>query len=357
MDLYTSLIILASLSMLVMCVHSYRSRMIDGRVKVGFMSAFILIIIVSFAEWLGVVMNGWPSRYIFLHALVKALEFSLAPALLAVWTAVIGEAKRKQWLFPIIIINALLEFVSAFKGFIFYIDENNFYHRGEFYWIYITFYVFCVVMLFFEILRIGSRYQARNFEVLILIVLFLSVGIGIQMMNSEVRTTWISGAMAGMMFYVYYINLSLQVDSLTGLLNRQCFKAHAASIKHQSAIIMFDINNFKKINDSYGHSFGDIIMKEVSRLILSCYGRKCLCYRIGGDEFCVITKKNLKAVNFEELVEDLDRKFCILLEREKQSNPLIPTVSSGFAIYGGEGNIAECITLADKRMYENKKGR
>lgn len=353
-DLYTAIIVIAILSMVVTSVHSFKSQILDSKGKNGFLAVCIMIIIVSLAEWLGVVMNGWPEEYRLVHSLVKAVEFSLAPALIIVWSSIIGDIRIRQWTWPVMVINAFFEFASAFDGFVFYIDENNIYHRSDFYWIYIAFYSFSLILLFIEILYIGRKYQKRDFDVLILLFIFLGVGITFQMVNSEIRTTWITAAITVILFYLYYVNLLLQVDSLTGLLNRTCYETHVAGVKHRTAVIVFDVDSFKDINDNYGHSYGDFALKKIASQILSAYSRKGLCYRTGGDEFCVILKKDALGENWERAIEELDMRFVSYLDKERQTAPLLPTIAIGYAICEEGCDIAKALDLADARMYENK---
>ena len=354
LDFYTAIIIIAILSMIVMSVHIFKSQLLDSRDRNGFLAVFEMIMVVSAAEWLGVVMNGWPSEYRLMHALVKALEFSLAPALILVWSSIIGNSRIREFTWPVIVVNGVLEFASAFRGFIFYIDEYNVYRRGEFYWIYIAFYTFGVLVLFWEILDIGRLYQNREFEVLILLFFFLAVGIIFQLVKSEIRTTWISSAITVILFYLYYVNLLLQVDSLTGLLNRTCYETHISSAKSRTAIILFDVNSFKDINDNYGHQYGDFVLKKLSNLILSTYSRRGLCYRIGGDEFCVILKKGILDQKGEGYVDALNSRFFASLDRERMTEPLLPSVAVGYAIHEEGAEISRTIDIADARMYDNK---
>ncbi len=354
LDIYTAVTLLAIFSMFVMSIHTVNTQILDSSERRGFLATFLLIMIVAIAEWLGVSMNLWPSQYRLAHAIVKAIEFSLAPTLIIVWTAIIGDIEERRWSWPIMALNAVVEFVSVFGGFIFYIDESNVYHRGRFYWIYIAFYVFALGMLFFEIIYMGRKYQNRELDVLLLIFIFLGTGIAFQLYDSNIRTSWISAAMTGVMFYVYYFNLSLQVDTLTGLLNRRCYETHIANIKYKSAVVSFDIDFFKEINDNYGHPYGDLVLKKVAAEILAAYGRRGLCYRIGGDEFCVVIKKGSLGDNPERVLDSMEERFIAGMAQERVTAPLLPTVSVGYAIHDGGRDISKTIDYADARMYENK---
>ncbi len=75
-------------------------------------------------------------------------------------------------------------------------------------------------------------------------------------------------------------------DALTGVLNRRAW-FHQAAIHEVSAIAIFDIDHFKRINDTYGHPAGDVVLREVARRLEAAVGDAGLVGRIGGEEFAV----------------------------------------------------------------------
>lgn len=146
-------------------------------------------------------------------------------------------------------------------------------------------------------------------------------------------------------------------DSLTEAYNRRFVikkfpKLLAKANKKKETLIVFivDIDNFKDINDTQGHEFGDSVIQCISRALTNNIRKEDFLARWGGDEFLIIMWKN--------------DKMCpdILLERVKDSledaseqfgTPL--SVSIGKSVYPDNGsNLVELIKFADKRMYEQK---
>lgn len=95
------------------------------------------------------------------------------------------------------------------------------------------------------------------------------------------------------------LNKKLQIqashDALTGLFNRRHFQdaldhefAEAYSRRKQLCCILFDLDFFKKVNDTHGHVFGDLVLKEASAIILKKFRTKDICARYGGEEFIVL---------------------------------------------------------------------
>ena len=154
----------------------------------------------------------------------------------------------------------------------------------------------------------------------------------------------------------------MQKDALTSLKNRTAFENAKAQLRNhyladdgtRFAVVMFDLNNLKEINDEYGHGMGDIYIKNSSMLICNTFKHSPV-YRIGGDEFVAIVKN-----------DDYDKKEELLQEFRKVvaelSNPELPpekrvSVAAGMADYDEieNENIDSVFKKADDRMYENKR--
>lgn len=133
-------------------------------------------------------------------------------------------------------------------------------------------------------------------------------------------------------------------DILTGLGNRQLFIDHIDEMietdkeKHFS-VIYFDIDDFKKINDSYGHNTGDAMLSTYAdRLRLFC-GKSNFVGRLGGDEFAVILEGNLTENNVLGYIESLRAAVC---EPIQVSNAVLQaTMSFGVASYPSDGITSE----------------
>lgn len=148
-------------------------------------------------------------------------------------------------------------------------------------------------------------------------------------------------------------------DGLTGLNNRIRFEQdlnHAISLtkrNNQGLILMiFDMDNFKQVNDNYGHLEGDRVLRQFSTLLRNAIRTSDSAYRIGGDEFAVIlspaTGGSAQWVNQR-------------LNTLKTQAPLLQTYqitrSAGCAVYRSGDNITTMFERADHRMYHNKNAR
>lgn len=149
-------------------------------------------------------------------------------------------------------------------------------------------------------------------------------------------------------------------DSLTGLRNRAYIWNTFDLIKNESsrsgksfAIIFIDLDDFKPINDTFGHCIGDAVLKEVAHRIEMNTRGSDICCRLGGDEFVVIAtqiKGHDDAVKIvKKLISEIQRTLIIDI------NTFQISFSAGLAIYPEHGNELEAlIKHADKAMYDVK---
>lgn len=154
-------------------------------------------------------------------------------------------------------------------------------------------------------------------------------------------------------------NLAL-TDKLTGILNRQAFEIDSINLIENSlkrekrfSLMMFDIDNFKNVNDTYGHHKGDLVIKEVVSITKNRLNGNHKIYRWGGDEFIVLLEN-----------EGVDKSYIIseLLRKDIEGNNFLKeseiTVSVGLVEYQDEKDIDILLKKADKLMYISKsKGK
>lgn len=141
----------------------------------------------------------------------------------------------------------------------------------------------------------------------------------------------------------------LYVDSLTNVHNRRYYDEHFQDIEDIEAIVVIDVDNFKHINDSYGHDVGDIVLQRVAKAILSCVRKTDAVIRYGGDEF-VIVFHTIPADVFKKKLEII--RSCIDMLVIEEYPKIHVSVSVGGAY--GMGKIKELFKVADSAMYEAK---
>lgn len=152
-------------------------------------------------------------------------------------------------------------------------------------------------------------------------------------------------------------------DDITGLYNMRSFQLlveaeleEAEKRGYPVSALFMDIDDFKKVNDSFGHLIGSKILKEVAEILRYNLRKGELIFRFGGDEFVVI----LPATNLTQATQVGERirtniAHHVFQAREKEDIRI--TVSIGVATYPDQTkNFTELLEVADRAMYHGKKG-
>ena len=147
---------------------------------------------------------------------------------------------------------------------------------------------------------------------------------------------------------------SLQVDELTGIMNRKAFMQIMKDMEESEdtnyILAITDIDNFKGINDTWGHPFGDHCLKEFARILVE-NSEKAASYRFGGDEFCLLFHN----VTMEEAVATCKQIQCKLRENPMdEESRLKLTVSFGLAAFSKQMDATELLVRSDRALYEAK---
>lgn len=124
---------------------------------------------------------------------------------------------------------------------------------------------------------------------------------------------------------------------------------------HVLSLIMLDIDDFKKVNDTYGHLVGDMVLKEIATTIQKTIRHVDIPARYGGEEFTIILPETA-AINAVTIAERLRQKIGEIAVRVDENTIIRPTVSIGIAEYpNAADNIKDLIDYADKALYMSKE--
>lgn len=154
-------------------------------------------------------------------------------------------------------------------------------------------------------------------------------------------------------------------DELTGLSNRTAFREDLEKRMDPdkttgkekilpTVIFMFDLNDLKKCNDTYGHDYGDQYIKMAADTLKKLFAQEGKCYRIGGDEFCAW----MPYTSLEEINEKLSLLEQEVRELNDKGFVVTFSIAVGYAVYAeGEdgGGLYSTMKRADAMMYERKQ--
>lgn len=153
-----------------------------------------------------------------------------------------------------------------------------------------------------------------------------------------------------------YFEKLANMDILTEALNRNAYENTLKRLEQQelevkaTCVVLFDINDMKRINDNFGHENGDAALKSCYRCIQKAFDPAGSCFRIGGDEFVYLS---CKAQNLETGC----RRFEELIRKERETFQFPFAVAWGYASYDPEQDqtVRDVIRRSDEMMYRNKK--
>lgn len=349
LNLYTSVVLITILLLCVTKADIITNRLITKHTKKLSIIVCLLIGSASLGECIGLLANGASASLIPLHAFAKLIEFCATPLIGITVAVAYGAVSKPKIAIVIAAAHAIFECIALYFGWIFLIDSENIYHREKLYWIYVLAFAGSLIYGLVCIIRNDKKYHNQTDCALILTFVLLITGISIQFMNSDIRIDFLCVTIANMILYNRYCKVILQVDALTHLLNRRCYETSIGSLNSDALLLYYDVNKFKQVNDTYGHSAGDICLKKIAAQLQNVYGKYGNCYRIGGDEFCVILNKNFDGV------EVLNNNFKKTINQEQENDERMPDVAIGFAFFDEKNShIQTVIEKADAMMYKNK---
>ena len=349
MNLYTAVFLIAGLTLIITVSDIRTNRLITREDKRAALIACLIIALPMLAEWVSILLDGAPAELRSVHVTAKLLELILAPAIGVAVAFAYGDAKHPELALTLVAAHAVFQCLALGFEWVFRVDAENGWQRQELFLIYALVFVLSVAYAFSSVVIGGKAYQIGVDAMLVLTLLLVTAGIWIMLVFPRIRITYLCIALSNLLLYIRHYKIMLQVDAVTGLLNRRCYDVNITDMGSRSVIVLLDIDQFKRVNDTYGHSVGDLCLRSVAQELTAVYGRYGLCYRIGGDEFCVVLHDGL------EKLPMLNQLFLARIQRLRERDSRMSGVSMGYAYYdAAASNIRDVIQEADTMLYRNK---
>lgn len=365
-ELYTCIVLLAIFSIGILVCYVHLNDRIFHEEKRAILKTSVLIVCALIAEWLSVLLEGSPARYIFVHKLVKAIEHICPPMLFLSGVWIVGRSRTRKTLGYFIHINTFIQLASVWTGWAFYVDADNYYHHGSLYYSLYLFDAIAFIYVILAFVKFSREYRRKNNVILLLLCAYVIFFVAIHVVMPEVRLDYVGTAFAAIILYIYYDDFKKQKldemavsDQLTGLFNRRAYaeeldRIDALEIEAKKNItgIMLDLNSLKQINDSLGHEAGDEIILGLAQIISKVYGSIGKCFRLGGDEFVVLVSIPKEATyNYSKRIRDE-----IAAWRGNRVESLSASIGEArLDEMKFEKSISEVMKIADERMYHDKE--
>lgn len=341
----------------------------DIRLLLKSEAATLLVLLADIAMW---ILNGKSGA--FLRTLSYAniiLYFIMQIAIVFWWLRYawyhlfgckIPEKKETFFVLVPFAFLGLLVLTSPINGWCFYLDDANYYHRGV-----LSAPMSVIILLYLLSVTVAALIQVRK-EIFVdrkkelLTIAFFSVppflGGFMQIVLYGFSLVWPCVVVSSLLILLNKEGKILSQDALTGLNNRrrmeQVVKIYEEGQIRAAALIMLDINNFKHINDKYGHHLGDMALIQAANILRATVnGTSAFLARYGGDEFVIILPEGE-----ERAAKEAAQKIRDSFDHFSNTNqlPFRLSVSIGFAVSANASDIriANLLRTADENMYRDK---
>ena len=257
------------------------------------------------------------------------------------------------WIIDVFLITANL-FGS---GILFTVSADNVYKRGDFvfiaYVILVVYYAFSIIL----VERAKNRGLKEQFFPIFYFIGPCLAGTVIQFFFYGLSASWVSAAIAFTFVQMQSHSEHLLLDSASGLFNRRYLNSVLKNVKYDEEVpfysIMMDMNDFKEINDRFGHSKGDAAIHAMGEVLLNSIPEEGIAIRYAGDEFIVLLNGSSEN-QLQETMKEIDRNIRRFNESTSEFFQL--SVSMGCAkLEQYDENGENFLNAMDERMYEQKR--
>lgn len=176
-------------------------------------------------------------------------------------------------------------------------------------------------------------------------MLLMNLGLGLNVLNMVIT----------MVFLISHVRNSkhLRQDAVTGLLNRSYLikQVRRRLKKSGGTLLIVDLDNFKNVNDNYGHDHGDLVLVQVAEVLQSCFRKTDCIGRLGGDEFVIYMDVSLADATLNVKMQELIRRVSVLSQKYPLSNL---SISIGGCRCKKGDKYSEVLKHADEALYQVK---
>lgn len=279
-----------------------------------------------------------------------------------------GSSKKRSLLLsiPAILITVLMV-TNPLTDFMFTVDEANVYQRANgvlvhwiVNWAYLAATAIHVVIL---IMRTKLRIERKQLAPLMWFAILPAIAAAGQMLFYGASLVQCGITLSMVMVLFGTMNDMISNDALTGLNNRRALETYLSEqIKNPDRLFSFlmcDVNKFKQINDTYGHSTGDVALKYIAGVLKracgACGGALFLC-RYGGDEFvvCCVSSDD---PSLKKLVSCINEELERFNTEHPQVIPLSISIGRSSGLCRSESDVEKLLVKADEDMYRVKQGK
>ncbi|MED9905393.1 MAG: GGDEF domain-containing protein [Lachnospiraceae bacterium] len=342
--------------LLILLWWQYQDIMIDKKVKKYSIYCIVLTLIVVFAETgCKLTDNTVPENRVW-SILFNVIGFGVSPFVFLVESRFyyLRNVKKHIWFYIPAFFNLLLVIASPFTNWIFCVTKDCRYGRGKLFPVYLVVFAFSVFVSLWRKMEAIQNYP-RYFRARIVgSTGFMLLGLLVQVLSPMYSVSWIIISVYLVLYYALACEMGSMLDGLTGLLNRTAYNKMIEKCKvqknRQHFLIMLDVNNFKTVNDTKGHVYGDFCLKEIAAMLMEVFEVNAHVFRLGGDEFSVLLWTRQDS-DIETYITEIEKRTA----ERKRLYEAFPEIAIGYERIEAGKELKEVIDTADAKMYQNKQ--
>lgn len=316
-------------------------------------------------------LNRQPSVWLrWVSNVMHVFLFSVPPVLTYFWfllaktlteRASVREMKANKFHLIPVAVNGVIALLSPAFHWIFFIDNAGVYHRGPMYFVSLVISYSYLLIGFLMLIHRRKKLLRQEFQFLMLFCLMPMVGGLLQGLFYGPLLMWSCSACALIVMYLFLEERMVQTDNLTGAWTRASFEHYVNQLLQSGSvkpfgIIYADIDEFKAINDRFGHAEGDAAIQAFAEIVKRVLRKGDAFARMGGDEFAILanidTLENLRAIA---------GRIELALEQYNTSSgkEYVLNCSIGADMFqqSVDLDVADLLRRVDRLMYLNKRIR
>lgn len=318
----------------------------DKKTNIIFSLLSVIIITLLAEEILDLYFSKFHSPS-FWRYVISAIGYVFRPCVIALLITIsLRRSKINIILWIPNIILAVIAFTDYFTHIMFWYSEDNEFLRGPFtYFAHIVSALYLIVFLLMDVKRRKTITFTENLTILFSSFICLLATILETLLQNTMFLITDAMAVSIALYYIVLYAETFRIDVLTGLLNRRSLYSNIKKKTNKTfTVISVDLNCLKEINDTYGHSAGDQALKNLATILLQESLNDYIPYRIGGDEFILIGKKQPET--------EINLFFNRIRSKLEDKNIM---ASFGWALYRPGDSFNDVCNEADKLMYKDKR--
>ncbi len=265
-----------------------------------------------------------------------------------------GLRKRSRFYFITSVLGWILIISNFFTGAIFTISETNIYIRGPLNSIYLLINYLLLIIALLAAKKYWKLIKGRLLHIIMIFILFPILGSVLQQLFYGTSLTYPFLNITALLTFLFLEKEFIHRDSLTELFTRHQFERRLTyKLNHSEpfSLIMIDLNDFKQINDNFGHEEGDKALVTFSSILKSNVKHEDMVCRYGGDEFTLLIESPHRSTG--SLVIDRINDSLKEYNGKKISHYHIK-MSFGYQYVDSKINLENLLSEVDKKMYKDK---